>query len=278
MNNINSGQKQSIANLVYREMNTEEDFWQCINLQKNVFHLPDTHVISPLFLKLIARKEPPIGISLGVFNLVDDKSEMLGFIIGFASFHEKSIHTVMLAVKPEHKNKIYGYKLLIKFKEEALAQNLKSMYCVFEPLETNLARLYMSMDGAVGIKYIEEKPGREADLSMDKLLIHWNISENIFKAPVKPDFRKIIEMYPTANYKYLPDSDKVLMEIPENYLWLKKENIKAAIEWREKTRIILSHYLNTKKYLVSNCFTGRIKNLRKSYYLLEKDEITSGNL
>lgn len=272
---------KSVANIIYREFVNESDFCQCTHLQKEIFHLSDTHIISPLFLKLIARNSPPIGISMGVFSTSDEKEELLGFIIGFSTLIEKSIHVVMLGVKPELKNSIYGYKLLVNFREAAIKRDLATMFCVYEPLESNLARLYMSMKGTYGIAYQIES-SNENCLVEDKLMVKWDLKtdsnqENCAQKLIK-ELIANPELCPIADSLHRPKDVRVLAEIPENYQALKEENLQEAINWRKNTREILSIYLNQKKYQIIDCITIKTNNQKKSYYLLERNDTSSNNL
>src|SRR3972149_9683272 len=123
----------------FRELVTEDDFKQCIDLQKSLFNLSETEVISPLLLRLIARNNPPTGISLGIFSHGMNGIELIGFMIGFATFIDRSIYGLMIGIRPDQQNKGYGYKLFLKFREKAITMNLDCMYGIVDPLEANLA-------------------------------------------------------------------------------------------------------------------------------------------
>jgi predicted GNAT superfamily acetyltransferase len=263
---------KSVDNIIYRELYTDDDFNQCINLQRSIFKIPDTHLISPLFFKLIARKNPPLGISVGVFK----NDELIGFTVGFSTFIENSIYVTIMGVKEEYQNKIYGFKLSLKFREIAINNGLTQMFCVFDPLSENLARLYCSKLGFVGYKFELDNNSESENLYIpeDKLTIRWNFNaENtINKISGKHfnSFDDIIQTYPIAQKSYQPEFPKILVEIPGNFDELKRYDIKKALELSLEFRLLLSEYINTKSYLVTDCITGKIQNKRKSYYLLEK--------
>lgn len=258
----------------YRELETEDDFDQCINLQKGIFNFSDVDVVSQLVLRLIARDNPPMGISLGVFKNVNSKSELIGFVLAFATFNEKSVYIVLMGIKPEYQNGVYGYKLLLKFREVAITKCLHTMHCVFEPLESNLARLYCESLGFQGIKY--NLDSGEHQIPSDKMFVKWEftskkVSDKIERSrEVK---REDIDLSILANEKYFPETNKVLIEIPNNFIQLKEINLSIALHWRLSTRKLFNEYINNRGYIVSDCISKKTENGRKTYYMLEKRDM-----
>lgn len=163
----------------YRNLISEDDFQQCVDLQKSIFGLTDTDVISPLLLKLLARDFPSIGISIGLFNNSNEKSELIGYMIGYATFLERSIYGATIGIKKEYRNKENGFILFLKFREFSLKKGIECMYGVFEPLESNLAHLYFTNLGFTFIKYEKDALINDEHLKLhyiptDKVLIKWD--------------------------------------------------------------------------------------------------------
>jgi predicted GNAT superfamily acetyltransferase len=265
----------------YREFNCEEDFIQCVDLQKRIFNLSDIDVISPSILKLIARNDPPIGISLGLFTSTPEKNELIGFVIGFATFLTKSLYVVLMGTKPEYQNKIYTYRLMIKLREIALSRNIESLYGIFDPLDVRIARFDVGRLGSIPFKYEIDKylspdVACPKQIPNDKLISLWelNSKKSIDKmnGSINLKTENIIKNYPIVTNKHMPDSLKVLMEIPENFIQLKKDSSKSALQWRISTREILAEYINNRNYIISNCHSLKINKERKTYYLLEKQK------
>lgn len=265
----------SVEKIFFRELTDDNDFEQCINLQRSIFKLSDTQVISPLLLKLIARKNPPVGLAIGIFN----HSELIGFVIGLSAFEEKSIYITMLGIKSKYQNRSYGFKLFLKFRETALANNINRMYCVFNPLESHLSYLYCSKLGFTGIKLEIESIDPEIEENLNnipegKLLTIWNMNspktiDKLNKVNVLT-LADVINKYPIATCNYMPNSKKILFEIPENYNLLKKTDYKSAELYRINSQHLFQEYLNNRKYLITDCFSEIIHNQRKTFYLLEK--------
>lgn len=267
-------------NIVYKELTGIDDFNQCIKLQKSIFNFSDINVISPLFLRLIARNNPPIGIALGVFRSEGGENELIGIAIGFATFLQRSIDTVIIGIIPEFQNRIYGYKLVKKYIEIAQSKNIEFFYAVVDPLDANIARFDISYFGYIGYKYEIDKnvsvgTENKATIPDDKLLIRWDLNIQKMKDQFfnKKVFNKkeAIKKIPLATHNNLPDSQKVLVNIPEDFAQLKINQFEEAKEWRIKMRHILTEYINTRNYTISHCFSLKVNRNRRTYYLLEKE-------
>jgi len=262
----------------YRELTTNEEFNQCVELQKNIFDFSDIDIISPLFLKLIARNNPPIGLSMGIFKTDFNKSELIGFIIGFATFLEKSLYSVILGIKPEYQNKIYGYKLMLNYRDVALSRNIEFLFGLFDPLEANIARFNISSLGYIAYKYIIDSVECFDDnnkyVPNDKIVVRWDINTSKTIERIngikRYNNQEILNLFPIATSQSMPEIPIVLVEIPEDFNYLLLNKIDEALAWRISTCEIFKEYINKRQYIISDCFSIRHENNRKTYYLLEK--------
>ncbi len=259
----------------FKELSTNRDFKQCIELQKSIFNLSEIESVSPLFLKLISRNSPPIGISYGLFNEEHVYSELIGFIIGFATFYEKSIYVVLIGIKPEYQNKKYGSLLLHKFRELALSRNIHSMSCVFDPLDSRLAMFYLTKLGCKGIKFINESEAlNNYKIENDNILIHWDFDtvrpQNNFKSLNEKEFSELLNTNPLVSIDYMPDSSKVHLKIPTDFGNLKENEYDIAKMKQEIIRKILTEYINNRGYMATYFYSYNINNKSESFYLLEK--------
>lgn len=246
----------------YRILTSENDFTKCIDLQREVFHFSDIETISPLFLKLFARNNPPIGFAIGAFRTENEQSELIAILLATSTFISKSVYVIALGVKPQYQNKLHGYNLLLKLREISLEKDIQTMYGIFNPLEANLGRLYFKSLGFRGVSY-------EYDNNINasgKLLVKWD-----FKIPNKKTSNKEIasdfELLPIANLKSIPQSELVLIEIPKDYKNM-SENLQNF--WQQTQKFVFNEYLNTRNYNIIDCLTINLKNERKSYYKLQK--------
>jgi predicted GNAT superfamily acetyltransferase len=265
----------------YNELTTPEHFKECVILQKKIFNLADIDVIPEMFLSMIARKDPIMGLLVGAFMNSGSNKTLIGFSISIATNENNSIYAVATGVLPEFQNNLYGYRIILKVRDLAIKNNIKTIYSLYDPLESNLGRLYMQKFGYKGIRFKENayelnttlKPGSE--IPNDKILIKSDLLCEETCKKIEGRFEQIalnkaLELFPVISENNFAHNDAVLVEIPNDFILIKKNNFDKAIEWRKFIRNIFSEYINNRKYIISDCLTSRIDKKRKSYYLLEK--------
>lgn len=253
--------------IVYRELGTQDDFKQCIDMQRDLFNLSDIDIVSPLILQLIARGNPSTGITLGAFQENIKKRELIGFILSFATFQKNSIYGAMIGVKPEYRNQGLGVNLFLKLREIAIRKGIFHFQGVYEPLEKNLAYLYINKLGFAGVQYLMDS-SYEAESASGKILLDWDLKAFSSQNKNRNNLDNLTE-YPIASFDYLPDSSSVLVEIPANFSSMEKENIEEARHWRQSTRIIFSHYINKHNYVIHDFLSFDENGVKKYFYLLK---------
>jgi predicted GNAT superfamily acetyltransferase len=239
----------------YRELVTEEDFSQATDLQRRVFGCTDLDVVPPVLLRLAARNNPPLGLHFGAFLAEDSRSQLVGVILGFATFLEGTVYTALMGVLAEYQEGMVGYRLLLKFREACLQKNIRTAWGVYEPMDPKLARLYHAGLGLFGVQYLD-----------GKILFRWDfLSENTVAkvdrtarppASVSPDPTNVVRP------GYLPEGEAVLFEIEEGLSPGERET------WG---RTVLGEYLNVRGYAIVDCATARIGDQRKIYYVLRPE-------
>ena len=258
----------------YRKLASQDDFSQCIDLQRSIFGLSDIDIVSPLILQLIARENPSMGILLGAFKITEEKQELIGFIISMATSLERSLYGTVIGVKTQYLNKGYGLYLILKLREEALKNNLEYLFGVYEPLDKNLAHLYINHLGFIGTHYQEDiyylnGTNKKDHVPTDKILFKWDFKSLSKDDKIKNNSREWLQLYPIATSDNMPDSPHVLVEIPYNFDLMKKEDIKKAMYWRQRTKEIFTHYINHRNYIIYDYLTSRENQIKKSFYLLK---------
>ena len=259
--------------IVYQELASSDDFSQCIDMQRSLFNLSDVDIVSPLILQLIARGNPPMGIMLGAFNVSNEKRELIGFIISLATFQERSMYGTMVGVQPQYQSLGYGLNLILKLREIAIKQNIHYLYGVFEPLENNLAHLYVNHLGFTCINYQESvyylQDTNKKDLSNDKLLFKWDLNAFSKHDKNRNNSKDLMAKYPIVTKDNMPDLPYVLVEIPNDFSIMRKEDIAAAMYWRQCTKDVFMHYINQRNYIIFDCLSIEENQIKKSYYLLK---------
>ena len=269
---VGNGYKSGVMEIEYRELKTDQDFEQCIEIQKSVFGFSERELVSPLFFKLIARDVPPIGSGMGVFRKNEDSDELLGFILGFATYLESSIYVVLLAIRKENQNGVFGYKLLFNYRELLLSKGINKLIGVYEPLEANLGRLYCHSLGYYGIKYMPDTT--MSAFPSDKIYVIWELSSNHvlnrIQRKVRTNPEEALLNIPLVNRDFSLDNEQLLVEIPENYLELKQHDPQKAFEWRTLTRNTFNKYINERNYIIIDCIFSKTTTGKRYFYILEK--------
>lgn len=263
--------------VVYREIFSQDELNKCIDIQRSAFRLSDIDIISPALLKMYSRKVHPLGILIGCFKKNGSSEELIGFILSVGDLKKKSIYTALLGVLPEHQNKLYGIKLILKLREVALQRGIKKIYGIFDPLEANLGKLYLGV-GVIIYKYLEnvyELSESTNDIVTDKVLFEWKLTDKTKLRRIKEGkkylFNELIKKYPLVSKKSdIIKSKKILVEIPSAYKEISDNNIEKAKTLRNNSRAVFNELLNEKCYIIKDSLTGVIDKERKTYYIFEK--------
>ncbi|MFC2138632.1 hypothetical protein ACFLTE_10685 [Bacteroidota bacterium] len=268
------------TSIEYSEINTPKEFNECVILQKEIFGLSDIDVIPAMFLNMVARKNPFMGIIVGIFKNIGATQKMIGFSINVSTGIDNSLYGVATGMLSEYQNKMYGYYVILKVREIAIENNVKIIYVLYDPLEANLGRLYMQKFGFIGTKFIENAYQLNDDkdttgVPNDKIFVEWDPISNITCKKIEGKYeclslKEALDKYPVVdNIDYINDSP-ILVHIPENFKEIKQANPKLAKEYRNKVRPIFDTYINKKGFKLTESFTGKINRKRMTYYLLEK--------
>lgn len=215
-------------NIEIRECVTFEDLSACVQLQRDVFGLPDIE-ISPV-RHLIVTKHAG-GFSLGAFV----ENELVGFVLSVSAvLHgEKAFYSHMTAVRQDFQSFGIGAKLKWAQREKALEKGVKFIKWTFQPVQARNAFFNLEKLGAI-IKHYEPNfygtdystsHGQDGKLGLDsdRHFAEWHLESEKVVALSKGE--KFIE---TAEVKQT-------IEIPKNWNELVKTDIKTAIN--EQNRI-----------------------------------------
>ena len=262
-----------------REMRAVEE------LQKEVWQFDDRDVV-PLTM-LIATIEVG-GILVGAF----DGDTLIGFAYGFTGYERGRviIHSDMLAVKPEYRNRSLGYRLKLAQRERAMAKGITSMTWTFDPLQSRNAHLNFSKLGVVADRYLVNFYGEETSSFLhrhtgtDRLWVHWPL--NSARVRRRLEREQETEDFPYELKRILPlvrlgvdgapDASKppekftqeyALIEIPSEVSSLRQQNPALAAQWREATRGAFSGALAA-GYLVQEFYRSTRDGQSCGVYLL----------
>lgn len=138
-----------------RALFTESEFAEAVDLQKRIWNFADIELL-PVRLFVVANKVG--GQTFGVF----DGGRMVGFLLaipGIKRGAEGYLHSHMLGVLPEYRDRGLGRMLKLKQREDALARAIELVEWTFDPLEIKNAFFNMERLGAIVRRYVENQYG-----------------------------------------------------------------------------------------------------------------------
>src|SRR6266404_6479011 len=136
-------QKPAAAEVIVREVNTIDEYNACINLQREVFGLPDLE-ISPRRHLIVSREAG--GWTLGAF----DEARLVGFVHHLAAVRGDRIfgYSHMMAVAADYQNRGVGAKLKWSQRERAMSEGRDFIKWTFEPMRARNAHFNLNRLGA----------------------------------------------------------------------------------------------------------------------------------
>jgi predicted GNAT superfamily acetyltransferase len=243
-----------------REVEGEAEHHAIEDLQKEAWGFNDLDTVPAA--TLIATQHAG-GIVLGAF----EGASMIGFAYAFPAFEEGrvSMHSHMLAVKPEYRNIQAGFYMKLAQRERVLAMGLDEITWTFDPLQSLNAHLNFSKLGVVSRRYLVNFYGEASSSPLhqgfgtDRLWVSWRLNSDRVKQCVSrgPSFRaaKVAAASSDAAAIYssaliyregarplLGDfsgslaSNRCAIEIPHDINSVKEREPKLGSEWREATR------------------------------------------
>ncbi|MBI1955238.1 MAG: GNAT family N-acetyltransferase [Acidobacteria bacterium] len=147
---------------------------QCVAVQKAVWGWEDLDLL-PLRLFVVARKIE--GQVIGAF---EPSGRMAGFCLAVPALHGKDVylHSHMLAVLPEYRERGIGQRLKWEQRRNALARGIGLIEWTFDPLEVKNAYFNLERLGAIARRYVENQYGISSSplhrgLPTDRLVAEW---------------------------------------------------------------------------------------------------------
>jgi len=149
------------------------DFERCVELQIAVWGYSDSDLI-PKRAFIVA--EAIGGQVIGAFA----GEALVGFAMSLPGYREGTayLHSHMLAVLPEYRNRGLGRGLKLAQRADALARGIERMEWTFDPLEIKNAHLNIARLGAIARRYRRDFYGPstsplQGGLPTDRLVAEW---------------------------------------------------------------------------------------------------------
>ncbi|MGB7202263.1 MAG: GNAT family N-acetyltransferase [Pyrinomonadaceae bacterium] len=203
-----------------RECSTLDELTECVQLQRDVFALPETE-LSPVRHLIVTKNAG--GFTLGAF----DGGRLAGFVLSVPAFlrGHRAFYSHMTGVRPEYQSHGIGARLKWAQRERALADDVKYIKWTFEPTKARNAYFNLEKLGATisefqenfyGIDYgtAPEVAGQKFGLASDRLFAEWNLeSEKVVALAAGKDY--IEPRAPTANIQIMNDWLSLIAADPE---------------------------------------------------------------
>ena len=164
-------------NLYVRELLSMEDYREVERIQIHAWGFSELDVVPSG--QLIAAQSAG-AVLLGAF----DGGQMIGFVYGFPALEagHVSLHSHMLAVRPESRSLHAGIFLKLAQRIKALEKGLDEISWTFDPLQVLNANLNFARLGVISHRYIVNFYGEETSsplhrgVGTDRLWVRWLIS------------------------------------------------------------------------------------------------------
>ncbi len=157
-----------------RPLTTHEEFREAVDLQRTIWGFAEVELL-PLRLFVVATKIG--GQAFGAF----DGSRMVGFCVaipGLKTGGRTYLHSHMLGVLSEYRDKGVGRTLKLEQRKEALSRGIELIEWTFDPLELKNAFLNIERLGAVVRRYVLNQYGvtgsrLHGGLPTDRCVAEW---------------------------------------------------------------------------------------------------------
>ncbi|HVN06130.1 MAG TPA: GNAT family N-acetyltransferase [Bryobacteraceae bacterium] len=157
-----------------RTLIDNREFHEAVELQKTVWNFSDVELL-PVRLFVVALKVG--GQAFGAF----DGGHMVGFLLsipGLKPGGASYLHSHMLGVLPDYRNRGVGRMLKLRQREDALARGIDLIEWTFDPLELKNAFFNIERLGAIVRRYVENQYGTTTSplhggLPTDRCVAEW---------------------------------------------------------------------------------------------------------
>jgi predicted GNAT superfamily acetyltransferase len=212
-----------------RECRTFDELSECVNLQREVFALPEIE-ISPVRHLIVTVNAG--GFVLGAF----DGDMLVGFVLSVPAFlrGQAAFYSHMTAVKGSHQSSGIGGRLKWAQREKALSLGVKFVKWTFEPWKARNAYFNLEKLGAIvseyqpnfyGIDYATySTAGVPIGLASDRLFAEWHLESE-----------KVIALSKGETYAET-DSPQVAIEVTPDWAALVARDSNDAIAEQKRLK------------------------------------------
>src|SRR4051812_31760526 len=210
--------------LEIRECTSLDEFEECVQIQREVFALPEAE-LSPVRHLVVTKNAG--GFVIGAY----DGERLAGFVLSVPAFlrGERAFYSHMTGVRAEYQSLGVGARLKWAQHDRSLAEGVKYVKWTFEPVKTRNAYFNLEKLGAIVREY---KPnfygtdyatsahvGQSIGLESDRLFAEWHL-----ESP------KVRSLAAGEQYKQTQEPEAVVEIMNDWYGLVKSEPEKALAE------------------------------------------------
>jgi predicted GNAT superfamily acetyltransferase len=236
-----------------RALSTTPEFAEAVDLQRRIWNFSDLELL-PVRLFVVANKVG--GQTFGAL----DGDRMVGFLLAIPGLKRGAkgyLHSHMLGVLPEYRDRGLGKMLKLRQREDALARAIELVEWTFDPLEIKNAFFNMERLGAIVRRYVENQYGASSSplqggLPTDRCTAEWWVGSDRVKS--------ILAGNP-ADHSAVEER----IEVPANIADIRRSDPKCAREIQRGIAAQFHRHLDRGLAVI-----GFERNERAAVYLLGK--------
>ncbi|MFQ5922017.1 MAG: GNAT family N-acetyltransferase [Anaerolineales bacterium] len=292
-----------MIDIIIRPLAGAEEMEQAEDLQRAVWPGSETDIVPAHLLLTVASNG---GLVLGA--LADDR--LVGYVMGFLGTDEESPDRVAMArlkhcshqvgVLPDYRGQGLAFELKRAQREALIRQGIRLATWTYDPLMSVNAYLNIHRLGAVCRTYKREVYGEMRDglnqgLPSDRFQVDWWVTSNRVESRIEGSRPPLdLANYLSAGAQKLnsaglakddlprpgdgveePSGKLVLVEIPPDFVEVKRLDMGLASEWRSLTRSIFEGAFEA-GYVATDFVYLKGEKYPRSYYVLSSGESTLG--
>jgi chorismate synthase len=280
-----------------KEIDNKEDFSECEKIQRDVPQLGEVGVVPAYLLELTSSHG---GLSLGLYM----NERIVGFSFSIAAYTKEIgyyLFSDSMGFYKNYQRKSLGFLLKQVQYQVAKEKGVKKIYWTYDPLLGPNANINIRKVGGTVHHYELDRytlinTSSGICIPADRFLLDWSIrTKRVEKRMINhqiPEKLQEIKNLPYIVNRTIPvlihssskstllreivdinltvENPKITIEIPLEFFEMRSENPELAKEWRLKTRELFHHYINRKKYFVSDFVQCIDHGESRNFYLLTK--------
>ncbi len=266
-----------------RELSTDHDYAQCLELQYETWGSDFNESVPPAIVMLMQKVG---GVAAGAFH---DDGRMLGFVLGFSGYRDgRPVHwSHMLAVSPAARGQGIGRSLKLFQRDFVLANGIDTINWTYDPLVAKNANINFNQLAVRVSRYVVNFYGDGSanelhrGLGTDRFIVDWCLRDETVERVLGGDdpsvaLRDLDAPIVSAQVDGagrphpaelpLPSDPNVRVEIPWDIHAAKLHGPDAGERWRAVTRRAFLEYLE-RGYSVRGFYADA--TVQRCFYVLQ---------